>query len=168
MKLTALPKIALAASLPFITLLSYADDSYPANVYWGDTHVHTSLSVDSYMFNNQLTPDDAYRFAQGEVVRSQGNKLLKRSRPLDFLMVADHAENIGVLPALEKADPILLQTEVGKQWYGKYSDFLAAIRKKDWPMLNKWREHFQDILPDEKKAYYKNFSIRNKVLGFEI
>ena len=76
------------------------DDAYPDNVYWGDTHVHTYLSGDAFGLGCRLTPDDAYRFAKGEVLQSTGGQPVRLRRALDFLMVADHAENLGVLPRL--------------------------------------------------------------------
>ena len=48
----------------------YINDSYPDNVYYGDTHLHTSYSTDAGFFGNRIGPDEAYRFAKGEVVTS--------------------------------------------------------------------------------------------------
>jgi arylsulfatase A-like enzyme len=70
---------------------------YPTRVYWGDTHVHTTLSGDAYAFGARLTPAEA-------------------RRPLDFLMVADHAENLGVLPALMASEETIAATDEGKHW----------------------------------------------------
>lgn len=71
--------------------------AYPSSVYWGDTHVHTQLSGDAYVYGSRLTADDAYRFAKGERIRASGGQEVQLSRPLDFLMVADHAELLGVV-----------------------------------------------------------------------
>ena len=87
------------------------DDAYPDTVYWGDTHVHTYLSGDAFAFGCRLTPDDAYRFAKGEDVQSTGGEPVRLRRPLDFLMVADHAENLGVLPLLAANPASLPETE---------------------------------------------------------
>ena len=64
--------------------------------YFGETHLHTSYSLDAYIGGTRLTPDDAYRFAKGEDVVVNGSKR-KLERPLDFAAVSDHAENIGEL-----------------------------------------------------------------------
>ena len=48
------------------------DRSYPDNLYWGDTHVHTYLSGDAFGMGTRVTPDEAYRFAKGEQIRSTG------------------------------------------------------------------------------------------------
>lgn len=97
--------------------------SYPHNVYWGDTHLHTYLSGDAYALGNLLTPDDAYRFAKGETIRATGGDDVRLQRPLDFLMVADHAENLGVLPRLVAGDPALLATEDGQ----RFAEMLANL-----------------------------------------
>ena len=95
----------------------YTDQSYPTNVYWGDTHLHTNLSVDAYgMGNKALGPDDAYRFAKGEKVTANNGMVVRLSRPLDFLVVADHGAYMGVMSGLAAGEPRLLKTEVGKRW----------------------------------------------------
>jgi hypothetical protein len=65
------------------------------NVYWGDLHVHTVESLDAVLFGNTLTIEDAYRFARGDTLRSDGGELMQLSRPLDFAAITDHAEGFG-------------------------------------------------------------------------
>ena len=74
----------------------YAQRAFPSNVYWGETHLHTGLSLDAGLFGNTLTPDDAYRFARGEEVKSSTGLPVKLGRPLDFLVVADHSDMMGI------------------------------------------------------------------------
>ena len=94
-----------------------ATRDFPNNVYWGDTHLHTNMSVDANGMGNQLlSPDDAYRFAKGETVRAHNGQQVRLARPLDFLVVSDHAVNLGVMPRMQARDPILLETEVGRKW----------------------------------------------------
>jgi hypothetical protein len=64
------------------------------NAYFGETHVHTSYSLDAYLGGTRLKPADAYRYAKGELVVVNGVEH-KRRRPLDFVAVTDHAEYIG-------------------------------------------------------------------------
>ena len=108
----ALPLTALAEE----SYSPYVDQSYPTNVYWGDTHLHTYLSGDAYTLGTLTTPDDAYRFARGETIRATGGEDVRLRRPLDFLMIADHAENLGVIPRLAAGDPRLLKTEDGRRF----------------------------------------------------
>ena len=66
------------------------------NVYWGDLHVHTLESFDAVLFGTTLTIEDAYRFARGESLRSDGGEHMQLSRPLDFVAITDHAEGFGL------------------------------------------------------------------------
>src|SRR6185369_10275541 len=74
----------------------YLDQGYPDRVYFGDTHLHTSYSTDAGMVGNRLGPEEAYRFARGEEVTSSTGLRARLQRPLDFLVVSDHAENLGL------------------------------------------------------------------------
>ena len=65
------------------------------NLYFGELHLHTEQSFDSVLFGNRLTIDDAYRFARGEKVTSQGLELMQLAQPLDFVAITDHAEGFG-------------------------------------------------------------------------
>jgi hypothetical protein len=106
-----------------------ANDNHPQTVLWGDTHLHTNMSVDANgMGNKALSPDVAYRFAKGEAVRGHNGQLAQLRRPLDFLVVSDHAVNLGVLPRLMVNDPLILDTEVGKQWAGWVKEYGLETR----------------------------------------
>ncbi len=96
-------------------------------VYWGDTHLHTAYSTDAGMIGNTLGPDDAYRFARGEEVLSSSGVPARLSRPLDFLVVSDHAENLGLAPMIAESNPKLLSNPWGKDIY----DLVKAGRGKD-------------------------------------
>jgi hypothetical protein len=95
----------------------YAGRNFPTQVYWGDTHLHTALSMDAGAFGNRLGLDEAYRFARGEEVASATGQLVKLSRPLDFLVVADHSDNMGFFPDLFAGAPEILADPTGKRWY---------------------------------------------------
>ena len=90
--------------------------AYPTQVFWGDTHVHTSLSGDAFTLGTRLTPDDAYRFAKGEAIRSTGGREVRLRRPLDFILIADHAENLGVLASLAADDELVPETKTSQHW----------------------------------------------------
>ncbi|UCE02863.1 MAG: DUF3604 domain-containing protein [Candidatus Latescibacterota bacterium] len=95
----------------------WAGRHFPTRVYWGDTHLHTGLSMDAGAFGARLTPDDAYRFARGAEMTSSTGLQVKLSRPLDFLVVADHSDNMGFFPRLFAGDPAFLADPTGKRWY---------------------------------------------------
>jgi hypothetical protein len=96
----------------------YAGRNFPTQVYWGDTHLHTGMSMDAGAFGARLGPQDAYRFARGEELTSSTGLQAKLSRPLDFLVVADHSDNMGFFPRLFAGDPDMLADSTGKRWYG--------------------------------------------------
>ncbi len=93
----------------------YVDRNFAENVYWGDTHLHTSYSTDAGMIGNTLGPDEAYRFASGEEVVSASGQRARLIRALDFLVVSDHAENLGLAPMIAASDPELLKNPWGRE-----------------------------------------------------
>ncbi len=93
----------------------FVGQSYPNRVFWGDTHLHTSYSTDAGMIGNILDPDEAFRFARGEKVRASLGEFAQLVRPLDFLVVADHAENLGLAPMIAESNPDLLANPWGRQ-----------------------------------------------------
>ena len=95
----------------------YADQAFPNRLLWGDTHLHTAVSVDAGAFGCTLGPEDAYRFARGEEVTTSTGQKVRLSRPLDFLVVSDHAEMFGLMPQLTKGEASILATDAGRRWY---------------------------------------------------
>ena len=90
---------------------------FPERVYWGDLHLHTLYSFDSYNFGNKsLGPDEAYRFAKGEAIEAHTGDIAQLAAPLDFLMVSDHAEYTGVFLGIENDNPDIVDTALGKAW----------------------------------------------------
>ena len=83
--------------------------------YFGDTHLHTSASPDAGMFGNKLDRDVAYEFAQGKKVTSSIGEEVQLRRPHDFIVVADHAESIGLQQAIERSDEGLINDDFGKR-----------------------------------------------------
>lgn len=96
----------------------YAGRNFPTRPLFGDTHLHTAISVDAGTMN-RVGQEDAYRFARGEEVTSTGGLRAKLSRPLDFLVIADHAEMYGLMPQLLSGNPDILATEAGRRWFGE-------------------------------------------------
>jgi Protein of unknown function (DUF3604) len=94
----------------------YAGRSFPTRPFFGDTHLHTSSSFDAVAFGNRLGPEEAYRFARGEEVVSSTGVPAKLSRPLDFLVVADHSESIGVLGDVLVGNPMLMADPTVRRW----------------------------------------------------
>ncbi len=95
----------------------HVNRNFPTRPFFGDTHLHTSYSMDAGAMGARLDPRDAYRFARGEMVTSSTGVPAQLSRPLDFLVVADHSDNMGFFPLLLGGDPAVLADPTGRRWY---------------------------------------------------
>jgi len=95
----------------------YARREFPNWPLWGDTHLHTDISMDSGAFGNRLGLDEAYQFARGDEVTTSTGPPAKLSRPLDFLVAADHTDNMGLFPDLLAGKQNILADPTGKDWF---------------------------------------------------
>ncbi|MGI9373480.1 MAG: DUF3604 domain-containing protein [Hyphomicrobiales bacterium] len=94
----------------------YAKRTFPERPLWGDTHVHTTLSMDAGMFGNRLEPAEAYRFARGEEVIASSGQPVRLARPLDWLVVADHSDGMGMSLDVIQGSPNATRYPDGKRW----------------------------------------------------
>lgn len=133
----------------------YPRQDFPNQVFFGDTHLHTSYSADAGMIGNVLGPEEAYRFAKGEIVTSSTGVEARLRRPLDFLVIADHAENLGLAPLLAAQDETLLSTKFGQQ-------LNAAVEAGDpagaWSIWSSAKSTGQDPLADYQEIYESAWS----------
>ena len=107
--------IVLATASLAAASRSLAADELP-ELYWGDTHVHSAYSLDANLFNNfSLGPEVAYRFAKGERIRTDAGAFAKLSRPLDFLVVSDHAEYMGIFKMIREEHPAVSGSETARR-----------------------------------------------------
>ena len=104
---------------------------HPTRVFFGDTHLHTGMSLDAGAAGARLLPADAYRFAKGEEVASASGQKAKLSRPLDFLVVADHSDQMGFISDLIAGNPELLKNPKAKKWHD-----LIKAGKPNWRMVD--------------------------------
>jgi hypothetical protein len=136
----ATPASAPASSAPERALtIEEREAAVPENplkeAYFGETHVHTSYSLDAYIGGARLTPEDAYRFAQGQTVVVNGQEH-DIGRPLDWVAVSDHAEFIGEM----------------------YSTQVPGAKGGDNPMLEELR-NLQTV--DEQRAWFVKYVVNN-------
>lgn len=99
----------------------YVGRDYPDQVLFGDTHFHTNLSFDAGLVGTSLDVDAAYRFARGEKVLSNSGQPVQLIRPLDFLVITDHAEFLGLAPMIHQSDPALLADPWGKWVHERFN-----------------------------------------------
>ena len=167
-------KMLLSASATLALSASAAvAQAYPDKVLWGDTHLHTNLSVDAYFLqNHSADAATSYRFAMGEpVVNAYHRARVQLKTPLDFLAVSDHAELLGVpYDILSLKDPRLANTRLGKKLTELFNSghaedafglFLLAITSAGIPdeqrpakvgLLTALRWRFEDLVsaPDPR------------------
>ena len=94
----------------------YVGRNYPTRPLFGDTHLHTELSMDAGAFGNRLGMDEAYRFARGETVTSSTGQPVRLSRPLDFVVMSDHSDGMGFFQMVLDGDPLIMAKELGRKW----------------------------------------------------
>lgn len=112
---------------------------------FGDTHLHTNFSTDAGMIGTKLGPDEAYKISRGEEVISNEGWRVKLIRPLDFIVVADHAENLGLADFIRRSDPILLGNEQGKKWHDMVKDGTGYDAFLEWARSDK-----EDLIKEPK------------------
>jgi hypothetical protein len=95
----------------------YAGRGFPTRPYFGDTHLHTSFSMDAGAAGARLDPRAAYRFAKGEEITASSGQPVKLARPLDFLVVADHSDGFGFFPLILAGDPKIMADPQGRNWH---------------------------------------------------
>lgn len=126
--------------LTLVAGVSVAQEAPNRQLFWGDTHLHTSYSPDAYLMQNRSAdPDTAYRYAKGyPVVHPYHKARIQIETPLDFLVVSDHGEFMGVVPKILQGDPLVANTETGKRYRkmaseGKeievFSELIAQVNK---------------------------------------
>lgn len=139
----------------------YAKRLFPSRVYWGETHLHTGLSLDAGLFGCTLGPEDAYRLARGEEIIASSGQPIKLSRPLDFLVVADHSDIMGVATDIQNGAPNIMAIPKGKEWAEGFAKGGEAAGKAAFDLIS----HFsQNTIPEQiLKDYSPGSPIYNKV-----
>ena len=101
--------IATAVQADTTTKQGYVPVSHPVQVFWGDTHLHTTNSLDARVLGVTLDTSDAYRFARGDAVVTTTGITARLARPLDFLVVSDHSDAMGVVDQMISGHPELMK-----------------------------------------------------------
>lgn len=91
-------------------------DAYPTRVWWGDEHVHSGWSGDAGLAGTILSPEDAVRFVRGEELTSNTGQKAKLAQPLDWVVVTDHSDAMGVINEVRAGAPEFLADPTSKRW----------------------------------------------------
>ena len=171
--LVTMPAIAMASDIgsldiqlikglyPGKTYSPYAQRSFPSKIYWGETHLHTGVSLDAGLFGNILGHDDAYRFARGEEIKSSTGLPVKLGRPLDWLVIADHSDMMGVAFDIQRGAPNIMAIPKGKEWAEGFKKGGKAAGEAAFDLITNFS---QMTIPEELiKQYSPGSSIYNSL-----
>jgi len=146
----ALPVMAQDAGTPSAKELSslypgksyspYAQRSFPSKVYWGETHLHTGLSLDAGLFGNILGHADAYRLARGEEIKSSSGLPVKLGRPLDWLVITDHSDLMGIATDIQRGAPNIMADPKGKGWAEGFAKGGEAAGKAAFDLITNFAQ----------------------------
>lgn len=129
----------------------YAGTTLATNVYWGDSHLHTGFSLDAGLFGNTLEPDDAYRFARGAELVSSTGIPVKLARPLDWMVLTDHTDLMGVAADIQSGTPNILAEKKGKEWHEAFQKGGKAAGEAAFDLISNFS---QMTLPKQMVSDY--------------
>ena len=136
-----------------------ANAAHATNVYWGDSHLHTGLSLDAGLFGNTLGPDDAYRLARGGKVIATSGSPVQLARPLDWLIVTDHTDLMGIATDIKKGTPNILANATARSWHEGFREGGAAAAAATFDLIKSFS---QMTLP---KQIVSDYSPGSEVFG---
>ena len=131
--------------------------SYPDKVLFGEMHLHTKYSADAGLIGTTLDVDDAYRFAAGEMIMSNTGQRVQLVRPLDFTIVSDHAEYIGLAPMIRNSDPVLLADPFGKMLHDKFRSGPEGAAEAFALLIKEAEVGETQFSPDATESIWKSF-----------
>ena len=136
---------------PGKTYSPYAQRSFPNQIYWGETHLHTGLSLDAGLFGNILGHEEAYRFARGEEIVSSTGLPAKLGRPLDWIVITDHSDMMGIANDIQEGAPNIMAVPKGKEWAEGFQKGGEAAGKAAFDLIT----HFSQMtVPKELVEQY--------------
>jgi hypothetical protein len=131
----------LGAAVLLLAQPAAAEKNPLRNAYFGEQHIHTSWSVDAWLFGNHLTgPDDALQYAQGKAIKHPLGYEIRIEQPLDWMGVTDHSEYVGVtkeantpgsmLSKMPQAQPLILKDPNNPEDVQKVFNYLVSLVSK--------------------------------------
>jgi len=158
----------------------HADRNFPTALLWGDTHLHTNLSLDARAGGVILGPRDAYRFARGDEITASGGFKIKLGQPLDFLVVTDHSDSMGAMEEVVRGNPNLLTDPTVRDWHNRINaggeiamnaafEVVQAIADGEVPDVLRDEAFARDIWDDYVQAAedYNDPGQFTAVIGYE-
>ena len=139
MKMTK--QILSASAALLLAATAFSEPNPERNAYFGEQHIHTSWSVDAWLFGNHLTgPNEALEYAQGKAIKHPQGYMIQIEQPLDWMGVTDHSEYVGVtkmantpgseLSKLPEAQPLILKDPNNPADVEKVFSYLVSLVSK--------------------------------------
>ena len=130
---TTVAILSLVAALPAL-----AEPNPDRDAYFGETHIHTSWSVDAWVMGNRITgPNEAFKYAQGQPIKHPFGFDIKIETPMDFMGVTDHSEYVGItkqantpgsyVSKLPEAQPMIMKDPNSKEEQNRVFSYLLKL-----------------------------------------
>ena len=119
----------------------YAGRNFPTMVYWGNQHVHTAISMDAGAIGCKVDDEGGYRFSRGEEITTSTGQRIKLSRPMDWVVISDHAECYGGVIQLMKGNPTLMADPTCKRWREMITAGGKQAFEAAWEMIRANSQH---------------------------
>jgi hypothetical protein len=144
----------------------YAGRKYPDRPYFGDQHVHTGWSADAGGSGTTLGPEEATRFARGEQVVSTSGQPVRLGTPLDWVVIADHSDGMGVISEIKGGNAEMMTDPTIKRWHDMFAASPTEALKATMELINaQSNKKLPPLVMDPKFAksvWLKNTAIAEK------
>ena len=132
----------------------YAGRNFPTLPLWGDTHLHTSISLDARAFGVIIDPEGAYRLARGEEITTTHGERIKLTRPLDWLVVSDHSDAMGAMNEIVAGNPTLMREPMLRDWHERLKQGGDVALQATMDVINTFAgitgERIPDVIRDKE------------------
>ncbi|MDU8944345.1 DUF3604 domain-containing protein [Ovoidimarina sediminis] len=118
----------------------YAGRNFPTRPLWGDTHLHTALSLDARAAGVILTHDDAYNFAKGEEITTSNGMRARIGQPLDWLVITDHSDAMGAMNEVVAGNPMLMTDATVRDWHERINQGGAVALEAGLDIVDKFSQ----------------------------
>ena len=118
----------------------YAGRNFPTRPLWGDTHLHTALSLDARAAGVILTHDDAYNFAKGEEITTSNGMRARIGQPLDWLVITDHSDAMGAMNEVVAGNPTLMTDATVRDWHERINQGGAVALEAGLDIVDKFSQ----------------------------
>ncbi|SLN09529.1 hypothetical protein PEL8287_00015 [Roseovarius litorisediminis] len=118
----------------------YSGRNFPTRPLWGDTHLHTALSLDARAAGVILTHDDAYNFAKGEEITTSNGMRARIGQPLDWLVITDHSDAMGAMNEVVAGNPTLMTDATVRDWHERINQGGAVALEAGLDIVDKFSQ----------------------------